>query len=44
MASLNDAVLVIVSDIANKLSESELVRVTVGEVESSVIDIISEPA
>ena len=38
------AVMVTVSEAAIRLSESELVSVTVGAVESSLIVILSEPA
>ena len=43
-ASEKIAVMVTVSDTANKLSESEFVSVTVGAVESSLIVILSDPA
>ena len=42
--SLNDAVIVTVSDAANKLSSSVSEKVTVGGVLSNVISILSDPA
>ena len=44
IASLNNAVIVTVSDAANKLSSSVSERVTVGAVLSNVIVILSDPA
>ena len=44
IASLNNAVIVTVSDVANKLSSSVSERVTVGAVLSNVIVILSAPA
>ena len=44
IASLNTAVIVTVSDAANKLSSSVSEKVTVGAVPSKVIFILSEPA
>jgi hypothetical protein len=43
-ASEKIAVIVTVSDAANKLSESESVSVTVGAVESNLIVVLSDPA
>ena len=44
IASLKEAVMVTVSDVAISLSESEFASVTDGAVESSLIVILSDPA